>query len=166
LDGVGLGHTGCCDGVTGLVVGDQQLFAVGHHTATAFWPTEGDAFDGVGQLELADLLLGATSCQNGGFVDGIGQICARESGGQFGNHRQVDIVAEGLALGMDAEDCDTTFEVRCVEDNLAVEAAWADQGWVEHVGTVSGSNHDDVGVGVEAVHLDQDLVERLFALVV
>ena len=53
-----------------------------------------------------------------------------------------------------------------VEDDLAVEAARAQQRRVEHVGAVGGGDHDDVGVGVEAVHLDQDLVEGLLALVV
>src|SRR3989337_1447988 len=37
---------------------------------------------------------------------------------------------------------------------------------VEHVGAVGGGHDDDVGVRVEAVHLDQDLVQRLLALVV
>ena len=40
------------------------------------------------------------------------------------------------------------------------------QGRVEDVGPVGGGDDDDVGVGVEAVHLDQDLVEGLLALVV
>ncbi len=37
---------------------------------------------------------------------------------------------------------------------------------VEDVGPVGGGDDDDVGVGVEAVHLDEDLVEGLLALVV
>src|SRR6478735_85176 len=37
---------------------------------------------------------------------------------------------------------------------------------VEDVGPVGRGDDDDVGVGVEAVHLDEDLVERLLALVV
>src|SRR3972149_4578707 len=37
---------------------------------------------------------------------------------------------------------------------------------VEDVGPVGGRDDDDVRVGVEAVHLDEDLVEGLLALVV
>ena len=37
---------------------------------------------------------------------------------------------------------------------------------IEHVGTVGGGDDDDALVGLEAVHLDQQLVEGLLALVV
>ncbi len=37
---------------------------------------------------------------------------------------------------------------------------------VEHVGPVGGRDEDDALVGLEAVHLDQELVQRLLALVV
>src|SRR5205814_9801697 len=37
---------------------------------------------------------------------------------------------------------------------------------VQHVRPVGGRDDDDVSVGVEAVHLDQQLVEGLLALVV
>ena len=53
-----------------------------------------------------------------------------------------------------------------VEDDLAVEAARAQQRRVEDVRAVGGGDHDHVGVRVEAVHLDQDLVQGLLALVV
>jgi hypothetical protein len=51
-------------------------------------------------------------------------------------------------------------------DNLAVETAWTQQRRVEHVGTVGRRNQDHALIGLEAVHLDQQLVERLFALVI
>ena len=53
-----------------------------------------------------------------------------------------------------------------VEDDLAVEAARAQQRRVEDVGSVGGGDDDHVRVRVEAVHLDEDLVEGLLALVV
>ena len=53
-----------------------------------------------------------------------------------------------------------------VEDDLAVEAAGAQQRRVEDVGPVRGGDDDHVRVRVEAVHLDEDLVEGLLALVV
>ena len=51
-------------------------------------------------------------------------------------------------------------------DDLAVEAAGAQQGRVEDVGPVGGRHHHDALGGLEAVHLGQHLVERLLALVV
>ena len=50
--------------------------------------------------------------------------------------------------------------------HLAVEAARTQQGRVEHVGAVGGGDQDDALVGLEAVHLHQQLVQRLLALVV
>ncbi len=56
--------------------------------------------------------------------------------------------------------------VRVRHHDLTVEAAGAQQRRIEHVGPVGGSDQDDAFVGLEAVHLDQQLVERLFALVI
>ena len=55
---------------------------------------------------------------------------------------------------------------RPVDGDVAVEPARAEQGGVEHVGPVGRGQDDDALVGREAVHLGEDLVERLLALVV
>ena len=57
-------------------------------------------------------------------------------------------------------------DVRAVDHHAAVEAAGAQQRRIEHVGPVGGGDQDHALVGLEAVHLDQQLVERLLALVV
>ncbi len=49
---------------------------------------------------------------------------------------------------------------------MAVEAAWAQESWIEHVGAVGGGDNDDALLGIEAIHLDEELVECLFAFVV
>src|SRR5690606_35997879 len=48
---------------------------------------------------------------------------------------------------------------------LAVKAARAQQRCVEHVGTVSGGNHDNAFMTIEAVHLHQQLVQGLLAFI-
>src|SRR3546814_14943934 len=52
------------------------------------------------------------------------------------------------------------------DDDLTVETARTEEGGVEHVGGVGRRDDDDAFVGFEAVHLDEQLVERLLALVV
>src|SRR5213594_286985 len=47
------------------------------------------------------------------------------------------------------------------DDDLAVEAPGAQQGRIQHVGPVGGRDENDALVGLEAVHLDQQLVQRL-----
>ena len=58
------------------------------------------------------------------------------------------------------------IDVGVGHDDLAVETAGAQQRGVEHVGPVGGGDEDDALVGLEAVHLDQQLVQGLLALVV
>ena len=53
-----------------------------------------------------------------------------------------------------------------VDDDLPVEAARAQQRRVEDVGPVRRGDQDDVVLHLEAVHLDEQLVQRLLALVV
>src|SRR2546426_1135090 len=55
---------------------------------------------------------------------------------------------------------------RRVHDHLAVEPARAHQRRVQDVRTVGRGHDDDALRGVEAIHLDEELVERLLTLVV
>src|SRR6266566_5256598 len=51
-----------------------------------------------------------------------------------------------------------------MEVSRGLPLAWT---WrMEVIGAVGRGDDDDVGVGIEAVHLDEDLVQRLLALVV
>ena len=76
------------------------------------------------------------------------------------------VLSSGLPLMWTSRISRAALDVRAVEDDLAVEAARAQERRVEDVGPVGGGDDDHVGVRVEAVHLDQDLVQGLLALVV
>ena len=67
---------------------------------------------------------------------------------------------------MHIEDLAAALDVGAIEGDVAVEPSWPQQRGVEDVRPVGGRNDDHVGVGIEAVHLDQKLVEGLLALVV
>ena len=75
-------------------------------------------------------------------------------------------LGQRLAAGVDLEDLLAALAVGAVDDDLAVEAAGPQQRRVEDVGPVGGGDQDDVVLHLEAVHLDQQLVQRLLALVV
>ena len=79
---------------------------------------------------------------------------------------EIDAGGELDLLDVDAEDFLAALHVGQVDGDLAVEAAGAQQRGVEHVRPVGGGDDDDALLGVEAVHLDEQLVERLLALVV
>src|SRR3546814_5645394 len=67
---------------------------------------------------------------------------------------------------VDLEDLLTALDVGAGDDDLAVEATRAQQRGVEHVGAVGRGDDDDAFIRFEAVHLDEQLVQRLLALVV
>ena len=101
-----------------------------------------------------------------GLVEHVREVGAGEAGGLAREHLEVDALGERLALGVHLEDLLAALQVGRVDADLAVEAARAQQRGVEDVGAVRRRDEDDVGLRVEAVHLDEHLVERLLALVV
>ena len=101
-----------------------------------------------------------------GLVDQVREVGAGEAGRLAGQRVDVDLLGQRLAARVDLEDLRAALAVGAVDDDLAVEAAGAQQRRVEDVGAVGGGDEDDVVLHLEAVHLDQQLVERLLALVV
>mmetsp|Transcript_12990 Transcript_12990/g.36850 ORF Transcript_12990/g.36850 Transcript_12990/m.36850 type:complete len:647 (+) Transcript_12990:384-2324(+) len=157
---------GADDGVAGLVVGDE-LALLGRDVGRALLlGAEGHPVERVADLlvpDLGELLAGG---EDGRLVQEVRQHRAGESRRPAGDRIHVDAVFEGLAPGVDTEDGLAAQEVGEVDHDPAVEAARAEQGGVQHVGAVRGAEHDDAGVALEAVHLGEDLVEGLLALVV
>ena len=148
-----------------LVVGDDQLLGVRDDPALALRPGH-DPLDGLLELGHPDELLVAARGEDRRLVDEVGEVGAGEAGRLLGDVLDRDRLVERLALGVDAQDRDPALDVGAVEDHLAVEAAGPQERRVEDVGAVGGRDHDHVRVRVEAVHLDEDLVEGLLALVV
>ena len=56
--------------------------------------------------------------------------------------------------------------IRPVDDDLTIEAAGAQERRIEHIRPVGRSDHDHRVLGLEAIHLHEQLVQRLLALVV
>ena len=165
VDRVALGQDPLDDGVTALVVGDDRLLGVRDDPRLALGAGD-DPLEGLLEVGHPDDLLVAARGEDRGLVDEVGEVRAGEAGRLAGDVLDVDALVERLALGVDLEDRDAALHVGPVEDDLAVEPARAQERRVEDVGAVRGGDDDDVRVRVEAVHLDEDLVEGLLALVV
>ena len=99
------------------------------------------------------------------FIE-VREVGAREAGRASRDDVEVDAGREGLAARVHREDRLAPFEVGAVDDDLAVEAARPQQRGVEDVGAVRRREQDHALLLVEAVHLDEQLVQRLLALVV
>ena len=74
--------------------------------------------------------------------------------------------SERLALRVHTQDRLAALEVGAVDHDLTVETSGTQQRGVENVGTVGRREEDHAGLDVEAVHLDEQLVERLLTFVV
>jgi hypothetical protein len=100
------------------------------------------------------------------FVDEVGEIGAGESGRAARDDRGLDVLAERQLAHVDFQDLLASANVGQRHHDLAVEAARAQQRRIEHVRAVRGRDDDHAFVALEAVHLDEQLVEGLLALVV
>ena len=79
---------------------------------------------------------------------------------------EVDRRVELHVGDVDLEDRLAAADVGPIDEHMPVEAARPQQGRVERLGPVGGGQHDHAGVAAEAVHLDEQGVERLLPLVV
>ncbi len=100
-----------------------------------------------------------------GLVHQIREIAPEKPGVPRAIERRSTAGASDLA-GVHAQDRFAALDVGVADHDLAIEAARAEQRRIEDVLAVRGGNHDDALVGFEAVHLDEQLVERLLALLV
>ena len=151
--------------VAALVVGDDPLLLVGHDPGLALGAGQ-HPVDGALHGRHRDVAAAAAGREQRRLVHEVGEVGAGEAGRAAGQHVEADVVGQRLALGVDVEDRLAALEVGLVDHDLAVEAPGPQQRRVEDVGPVGGGDEDDAGAGVEPVHLDQQLVEGLLALVV
>ncbi len=125
-----------------------------------------DPLDGVLEVGARHPLALTSRSQQRGLVDDVGQVRAGEAGRDPGEAIEVGILGQRHGPHVDSEDLAPPLLGRKRDLDLAVEASGPEQGLVEHLRSVRGAHDDDALVRLEAVHLGQQLVERLLALVV
>ena len=102
----------------------------------------------------------------GGLVDEVGEIRADEPRCRARDDLEVDVGGQRHATGVHFQDGGAAATVGPVDDDAPVEAAGPEQGRIEDIGPVRGGDHHHGLALVEAVHLDEKLVEGLLPLVV
>ena len=151
--------------VATLVVGSDLLLVLAHH-AGASLRTSDHTVDRLVERGIVDQLTTLSSGEQRGLVEHVGQVGASEARGTPCDGLEVDAGCEGFAARVDLEDVGAARHVGGAHGDLTVEATGAQQGGVEDVGAVGRGDEDDSAGDVESVHLDEQLVERLLALVV
>src|SRR6202022_2788125 len=98
------------------------------------------------------------------LVDQVAQVGADEARRGRGDLREVDVGRQRYFAGVDLQDRRAAGFVGRLDHHAAVEAPWPQQRLVQHVRPIRRCQHDHRLAGGEAVHLGQDLVQRLLLL--
>ena len=152
-------------GMTSLVQGNGALLLHGHHLGLLLQTTD-DTVHGSKEVILAHCALSVTGCYEGCLVADIGNVGTGKTGCLAGEEIKVEVVGLLYGAQMHLEDGTALVHVGKVHMYLAVKTSCTQQGLVQNVGTVGGGQNDDTTVGAETVHLGEQLVQRVLALVV
>ena len=104
--------------------------------------------------------------QQRGFVQQIRQFRAGITRRAARDDGQIHVRRQLHVLGVDLQNRLAPAHVRQIHRHLPVETAGTQQRRVQHVRPVGRGDDDDAFLRVKAVHLDEQRVERLLALVV
>ena len=150
--------------VARLVIGDEATLLVGEHAAL---PLEAEHHLVLRVLEVlaVHLRLVAARGQQRGFVHDVRELRAGEAGRAARDALEVHARRHRNLAHVDPQDLLAAFQVGHVDDDLAVEAPGPQQRGIQDVGAIRGGEQDDALVGFKAVHLDEQLVQGLLALV-
>eukprot|EP01136_Pigoraptor_vietnamica_P033036 Opistho-1_new@95548 len=152
-------------GVACLVIGGHPLLVLGHHHRPAFGAHQ-HLVARIVELARGNQPLALACGEQGRLVDEVGEIGTRKARRPARDHARIDVGRQRHLLHMDLKDLDAAFDIGARHLDLAVEAARTQQRRIEHVGAVGRGDDDDAFIGIEPVHLDQQLVQRLLALVI
>ena len=148
-----------------FVIGDDLFFMGRKHCVLALVARHHHVY-GFRQVFLCDDAAVALDGAQRGFVDKVGKLCAGRAGGGPRHGLIINVVGHHHVLGMDTQNGLAALQVRQFDGHTAVETAGAQKRLVQRFGTVGCRQNDDAGRAVEAVHLAEQLVERLLAFVV
>ena len=152
------------DRVATLVVGGKApVFRAHHHLPLG---AEHDPLERVGEVGFVDDLVVPSCRQQRSLVGEVREIRTDHARRRRRDPAEVDIWCERHCPRVHLEDRLAAGTVGRLHRNPPVEAAGSKQGLVEDVGPVGRADDDHAAGGVEAVHLGQDLIQRLLALVV
>ena len=104
--------------------------------------------------------------EDGGLIEQVGKIGAGKTWRAAGPIRQRHRIGQGTGAGMHRQDLLAAPAIGQIHRDPSIKAARTHQGRIEHIRPVGGRQKDHTGVVFEAIHLREQLVERLLPFVV
>src|SRR4029078_9230630 len=126
--------------------------------------TQDDLFERIEKVDLPHRLLLAARREQRRLVDEILELGCGEPRRRSSEGRKTRIRGERHAARVHAKNGLAAVAIWKVDDDAAVEATWPHQRTVEHIRLIRRAEHDDAFAAREAIHLRQDLVQRLLLL--
>ena len=118
------------------------------------------------EIDRIDGILSPAGGQERRLVQQVCEIGAGKTGGGGGDGPQIHARSEVDAAGVDAQDRLATADVRAIHENLPIESARPQQSGIQCLRAVCGRHQNHALPRIEAIHFGQELVQRLFALLV
>ena len=151
--------------MTCFVISGQALLAVCHDAGLLFRAHD-NLQEGILNILHANQALVAACRQQSCLIEQIFQIRAGETSGRLCNRVKANIRIKLLAARMYLQNVLAALHIRCADINLTVKTSRTQQRRIQNILTVGRCDDDDALVCTETVHLNQQLVQRLLALVV
>ena len=151
--------------VADLMVGDDALFLIVEDLVLLL-RTGQDRVHGLLQVELGHGLAVMAHSAERGLVHDVSQLGAGRTGRHAGHNTKVTVGAELDFLSVQAQDALAALQIGQLDGHAAVKTARAGQRRIQGFRAVRRRQDDDALCGVKAVHLGQQLVQRLLTLVV
>ena len=153
------------DSVSGFVV-RHRLLLVRAQDATLPPETDDDSLNSGVKVDALDVLGTATRRMQRSLIAHVRDVRTGEAGRK---HRKLvrevlldllDVLGKAERLQVHLKDALAARDVGAVDGNMAIETAGTHKRGVKHVGPVGTGEDDNVLVRAEAVHLDEELVQR------
>ena len=148
-----------------LMVGNDTTLLLTEDTVLLLLTDEHD-LDRLEEVRLGHLLTTMLDRRDGCLVHHVCEICTDRTGSRQCNLVEIDGIIQLHILCMHLQNIDTSLEVRLLHDDTTVETARTQQCRVEDFRTVRRTHDHDPLRGIEAIHLRQQLVQGLLALLV
>ena len=151
--------------MAGLVIGREFLLFVGNLLGFLL-RTYDNLYGGLFYLLLCKGFLAAACGKESRLIQEVLKVCAREAGCRARYLVEFDIGTYGLVARVNPEYGFTADNIGIVDCYLSIETARTKERRVKDVRSVCRGHNDYARVLSETVHLDEQLVKCLLALVV